>query len=814
MTVKSKASVTVAPSARPIDERRAVIAARVRALPEEPGCYLMKDVNGAIFYIGKAIDLRSRVKQYFSGSDTRQFVQWLDEILYEIDVIVVRNDQEAILLERTLIAQHQPRYNVLLRDDKNFLHLRLLPMPAVASLGLPQKPAPQGTVQADAEVLAQPDDVHAPKPRKKGKSKPLLRAQIYPRLEIVRRPSRKEIEAGAQCFGPYPSAQAVYTTLRLINQHFKLRNCPDHVIDNRKRPCLQHQIGRCLAPCVYDLPEYSEQMHNVALFLSGKSRALEEQLTQRMWKLAEEERFEQAARVRDQLQSMQSLWGDSNQAVTDMVTQRDRDVFGTARRGSLFAVVHLPIREGRLRGASPFIFDKQEFPNTDLLFNFLSQFYHVTKPPQEIILPKHDVDFATHNDAIQLFLADLRSKQTIQNTQDTQDTQDAQDTQNVPTLRIVIPDEGEYSENSKLIEIACKNAALALDERLRQRETRQQALTRLQERLHLPRLPTVIECFDVSLWQGRDAVASQVCFVDGQPAKHRYRRYKIKTVEGTDDFAMMAEVLGRRIRRAQRYIDNEQPDDAMPDLLLIDGGKGQLGAVLKILRDHNVTVGADGVMVASIAKARTFDDVKTDASGRRNKNRPLTPRDDSLALVDGSQISQISNASPETKITSTHLKKSSSLEDLLETYDDDTESLSESLSGTSWGLDNPDDHSPSASKKTASPERIFLPGVKDPIALRQHTAERFLVEQIRDEAHRFAITYHRKLRSKRTLSSAVDDIAGVGPERRKELLRAFGSVVALRAAKPAQIAQAIGIGVKIAQRIWRALHPDPDENVG
>lgn len=646
----------------------------MRTLPLEPGCYLMKGSDGEIFYVGKAASLRARVKSYFTGQDTRQFVDWLDEILFQLDYIVVRNEKEALLLERTLVREHQPRFNVKLRDDKNFIHLRLELRPAPTDSAMRRR---------------------------------------FPRVEVVRNAS----DDGARTFGPYASATGVRSTLRVLNRHFQLRTCRDSVLENRTRPCLQHQIGRCPAPCVYDVPDYEDRVQDAALFLSGKSSELESRLRRRMLAAADAEQFEVAARVRDQLLAVSGSMPD--QAVTEIDQQRNIDVIAAHRSGSLLLIVRVLVRDGRMQGTESETFDKAEFPSEELVASYLSQLYALTDPPgiPDQVLTSLDLG----EDAT--VLAEALSERSGHK------------------VEVRVPQRGH---GRRLLEIAEKNAAAATDDLLRKRDVREKGIDALQKRLDLKRPPRVIECFDVSLFQGTDAVASQVCFVDGQPDKSRYRRYNIRTVDGTDDFAMLHEALVRRLKRGKL-------DGDLPDLLLVDGGKGQLNVAVAACHDTQVPIanlppsakagaGEHGVYLASIAKARSFRD-----------ERPETPREQALDVDDEDELQ-------------------------------------------------------------ASPERMFIPGVKDPIALRPHTADRFLVEQLRDEAHRFAITGHRGRRKRRTLRSLLDDIPGIGPSRRRALLQALGSVDGVVKASVEDIARVAGVGRAMALRIKAALgDPAVDE---
>jgi excinuclease ABC subunit C len=667
------------------EQRRERLAERVRTLPVEPGCYLMKGKDGEIFYVGKASNLRARVRSYFSGTDTRQFVDWLDDLLYDLEYVVVRNEKEALLLERTLVREHQPRFNVKLRDDKNFIHLRLEVRPAAEGAAMRRR---------------------------------------FPRVEVVRNASTD----GAKTFGPFHSATSVRQTLRVLNRHFQLRTCRDAVLENRSRPCLQHQIGRCPAPCVYDVPDYGDRVHEAALFLSGRTKELEQRLRARMLQAASEEKFEVAARVRDQLLAVTDSMND--QVVTDVSEKRrDLDVIAAERSGDLLVLVRVIVREGRMQGTDTHTFgDKSSelaklpaegVPTEELVSSFLAQLYGSMEPaalPDDVLV---GLDLGEDARALAEMVSERAGR----------------------AVDVRVPQRGH---GRRLLEIAEKNAIAVSGDLRRKKDTREKGMEALMKRLEMKRPPRVIECYDISLFQGTDAVASGVCFVDGQPDKSRYRRYNIRTVEGTDDFSMLHEALVRRLKRAKAEGD-------LPDLILVDGGKGQLNVALAACKDTQTPVGEHGVYIASIAKARSF--------GR--DERPETPRDEPLQLKEGDAF----------------------VDDALQ----------------------------------ASPERLFLPGVKDPIALRPHTADRFLVEQLRDEAHRFAITGHRGKRKRRTLRSVLDEIPGVGPARRRALLKGLGSVEAIARASVDEVAKIPGVGRAVALKVKAALGdeaidpPAPDD---
>lgn len=620
------------------------IKKQLNLYPNEPGCYLMLNQQGEIFYVGKAKNLKNRLRSYFLGTDTRIFVQYLEHMLFDIQTMVVRNETEALLLERELIRKHQPKFNILLRDDKNYILLKLKRI------------------------------------KKDGRKK-----ELYPRLEIVRQTKKDN----ARYFGPYPSAQQLRTTAELINKYFGLRTCTDTVIENRSRPCIQYQIGRCPAPCVYDVPDYHREVENVGLFLGGHSDEIIDRLKQKMSLLAHGEHFEQAGTVRDQIEAIKKSL--INQAVTEVNRRKSQDIIGFARLGPQVELVQMAVRNGALIKSLTYSFSEQPFPDEEVLRAFLHQAYDSERCqdwPSEILLP-------------------------LSITEDLQALRENIETRIKKPLRFVAPERGA---NKRLIEIAHKNAAVALSERSRQNQANMSALEALQKTLGLALLPRRIECIDISLIQGTDPYGSNVVFIDGVADKSKYRLFSIKTVAGMDDFAMIEEVVSRRLKRAIK-------EGNMPDLLLIDGGKGQLNAALGAAQQQNILVAKDGLYMAGIAKART------------HKERELGMEHDVLH----------------------------------------------------------------------SDERLFVPGESDPIILKAHTFERYLVERIRDEAHRFALIAHRKKRGKKTHQSILLSIPGVGKTRAIKLLKLFGSIKALKESTPEDIAKTAGISEKLAKEIWSAV---------
>ncbi len=605
-------------------------AEKIETFPTEPGVYLMKGADDEIIYVGKAKNLRARIRQYFGATtDQRYFVKLLDQYLRHIDVIITSNGKEALILESELIKRHQPRFNVELKDDKSFLHLRM--------------------------------DQSAP----------------WPRLDVVRRP-RKD---GARYFGPYHSASQIRETLKVVERHFQLRNCDDLTFKNRSRPCLQYQIKRCPGPCVLPVSkeEYSINTQEVVLFLQGRSGELVKSIRRKMDAASERMAYELAARYRDQLKAIQGSLQSQR-----MVEHReiDRDVFGIYREGGLLQLVILLVRKGRMIGSRTFGFEGQGATSPEAVSTFCNLFYSGGNPvPDQVLLPCEVEDA----DQLDERLQDLRGRK----------------------VDLRVPKRGSAV---RLLEMAEKNAEHAFFQARRTEAVRDGGLVRLKSLLGLSNLPYRIECYDISTFHGEAAVGSRVVFEGGVPKRKEYRHYTIKTVHGTDDFAMMREVLMRRLERGLKEGD-------LPHLLVVDGGKGQLNVARAVCQDLAI----DGVDLAGLAKARTLS---------------------------------------------------------------------------------------TSSRTHRTAERVFRPGRKDPIVLRSHTDELFIMTQLRDEAHRFAITHHRSRRKKARLHSVLDDIPGVGASRRKALLRTFGSVSALREASLEAVSAVNGIGPSLAKTIKDQLHTE------
>jgi excinuclease ABC subunit C len=631
----------------------AALAEKLEHLPTAPGVYLMKDQKGRVIYVGKATNLRNRVRGYFQkgSSDTRAFVSFLDRLLGDLEVVLTSNEKEALLLENELIKKHQPRFNVLLRDDKNFICLKL--------------------------------DLQA----------------RYPRLEVQRRIQ----DDGSRYFGPYASAQSIRQTLRLVNRSFHLRTCRDRAFERRmagkERPSLLCQLNQC--PCWNRLSseEYRKAVDEAVLFLEGKHHELVGKLRARMKDAAAKMEFETAARYRDHVIAIERSLEKQRLISSDFV---DRDVFGFARDWDRILIFVLFIRSGRLAEHRAFPFSGQEFPDEELLSSFVDLYYDSGNfVPDEVLVPFELEDLATKAEV-------LREKKGRK-------------------VEVYAPKKGD---KARLVELAHENATQQLKQVQRTEEETLSTLLRLQKQLKLNKLPRRIECFDISLFQGTSAVGSQVSFLDGEPDKSHYRRYKVKTVEGTDDFAMMYEVIRRRARRGLELGD-------LPDLIVIDGGKGQLSSAMAAFKDAGLT----GVDLCALAKSRLVDE-------------------EELAQGRGYAGAEHANAHAEAL---------------------------------------------PASESTRSPERVFLPNVKDPLVLRQNSPELLLLTRARDEAHRFAITFHRLTRGKRSFASVLEDIPGIGATRRRALLKHFGSVKRIREATAEELSDQLGPAA--GTRLHAHLHP-------
>jgi excinuclease ABC subunit C len=524
---------------KPQTDAEDLLAAKLDSLPKAPGCYLFKDKAGEVVYVGKAKTLRSRVKSYFqeSGSDERYFIPILRRIVRDLETVVTSTEKEAAVLENDLIKQHKPRFNVKLRDDKDFLCIRI-------------------DVQKD-----------------------------WPRLETVRRPSQD----GARYFGPYHSATSARRTLHLVNKHFQLRTCSDAELASRRRPCLQYQIKRCPAPCVIpvDRAWYGEQVRSVALFLEGRHDELTGELTERMRDASSHMEFELAAIYRDQLRAVDAVREEQRVVA---VKDADQDVVGIYREGSLVEVLVLQARAGHVKDTLSFSLRGVELPDEEVLSGFLAQYYGEAAQaaeliPDEILLPL----LPDGAEGVAEWLGELRGKK----------------------VALLVPQRGPRVD---LIHMATENAAHAFREKQRSSDDIEGRLEELRDRLRLPTLPRRIECCDISHLGGGDTVGSIVSLADGLPDRKRYRSFHVKGVADGDDYAAMYEVLARRFRRGKAAQlagagagDPETEEAAgkagtwdLPDLFVVDGGRGQLKVALSAAGD----LGLFDLPIVGLAKER------------------------------------------------------------------------------------------------------------------------------------------------------------------------------------------------------------------
>jgi len=600
-------------------------------LPPHPGVYLFKDRKEIILYIGKAGNIKHRVSSYFQKTEDKdaKTLAMLENVA-DIDTIVTDTEKEALILENNLIKAHRPRYNVKLRDDKNYPCLKL-------------------STEED-----------------------------FPTLTIVRRIKKDD----SIYFGPYPSSTSLKETLRLIRRIFPIRTCLDSKFSNRLRPCINYQMGRCLGPCCgkTDPAQYQEIVHQVRMFLGGKNRELIERLKKKMEEESEKLHFEVAARIRDQIEHIEKVIEKQKMVSTDFL---DRDVIGFHRRGRTFVVHPLFIRGGKLLGGRGFIFPSTGLPDEEVLSSFLHQYYREGKLiPEEILTPTAIPD----QNLVEQWLTELKGKR----------------------VRILAPVKGDKKH---LLQMACENAEQFLLAREEGDRDGEQLLEDLKKKLHLRRVPLRIEAFDISNLQGGNAVGSMVFFQDGKPDKLGYRHFKIQSVEGADDTGMMYEVLLRRYRKAVEKKD-------LPDLVLLDGGRGQLNVAQEVFRELKI----EEVDLISLAKERT---------------------------VGGPRLSEL--------------------------------------------------------RKTE--EKIFHPQYKEPIVLGRNSPLLHLLDRIRDEAHRFAITYHKKVRSRETIKSELGEIPGIGRVRQKELLKYFETVEKIRKATEEELTKTPKMNRKSARAVYRFFHP-------
>ncbi|MCH2109758.1 MAG: excinuclease ABC subunit UvrC [Polyangiaceae bacterium] len=533
------------------DQLSEVIEEKLATLPAQSGCYIFRDREGTVLYVGKAKSLRSRVRSYFQegNSDERAFIPALPRLLGDLETVVTESETEAAILENSLIKEHRPRFNVKLRDDKEYLNLRI------------------------------------------------DRRKEWPRLELVRRPATD----GAQYFGPFRSATAARKTLHLVEKHFQLRTCTDRELKSRQRPCIQYQIQRCPAPCVYEIDEeaYSQQVKAVELFLAGRHDELSDELKQNMLAASQSMEFEVAAIYRDQLNAVEKV-RETQRVVA--VSDIDQDVLGLFREADSVELSVVYVRQGRVVQLLSVSHSRTSLPDDEIVASFLREHYAEgglgsALIPEEVIVPMLPDAATGVEDWLNLRRQELSAAQ-------------ARGKSSKKKSRIIAPSRGPRAQ---LLSLARENAAHAFAEKMRSKEDMQSRLRTMQEKLRLPSLPRTIECCDISHLGGEATVGSVVCLRDGVPYKRAYKAYRVKSVSDGDDYEAMFEVLSRRFSRGRaaplaqddpnlsQEIDQEQRDQwTLPDLFVVDGGRGQLGVALAAASD----LGLEGFPIVGLAKER------------------------------------------------------------------------------------------------------------------------------------------------------------------------------------------------------------------
>ncbi len=617
-----------------------LVEQRLLATPESPGVYLMKDGRGVVLYVGKAAILRNRLKQYFgSPANLPNKIQRMLGHLQDFEYIVTDSPAEALILENTLIKRYKPRYNARLKDDKTYPYLKI--------------------------------DLN----------------EEFPRVYIT----RKVTKDGARYFGPFATSGTVRKTMDLVKRLFPYRSCTKSITGKDARPCLEYYINRCVAPCTgYATKEdYAKVISQVVMFMDGETGTVTRDLKQNMDQASEELQFERAAVLRDRIKAVEKV-AEEQRIKVDSNPVSDMDVIALAQGNNEAWVEVFFIRNGKLIGRDHFFMQGTQDDTEELVLGqFVKQLYQTAAlvvPPRIIIqhLPED-------SETITEWLRQVRNG----------------------AVRLVCPQRGIHKQ---LIQTVADNARQGLAQHritwMGDTDVIQQATADLQEELSLPLRLHRMECYDISHIQGSNTVASMVVFEDGKPKTTHYRRFKMKTVDGVDDFASMREVLRRRFNRlaSARAIEQRGEDDrpsvdsfgVIPDLVLIDGGKGQLSAALEVLLE----MGLDDIPLASLAKEN---------------------------------------------------------------------------------------------------EELFVPHTPEPIILPRDSQALYLVQRIRDEAHRFAITYHRNLRSKNSLKSPIDNVSGIGPKRKRMLMRRFGTLKGIKEAAVDDLASVPGMTRSLAIRLKQTI---------
>ncbi len=706
----------------------------ISKFPTTPGVYIMKNAAGDVLYVGKAANLRNRVRNYFTQTgDNRFTVQFLVRNVETIDTIVTSTEKDAFLLENNLIKKHRPRYNIRLRDDKTYLSLRFRmnhPFPRLEMTRVRRAELGSAGTRAvgTGEALENQPEQKARRGRKDD--------DLY--------------------FGPFTSSGAVRETLRFLLKVFPVRTCRDSVFRNRTRPCILYDVGKCCGPCTEPVSKefYTDLVQRVATFFSGKDDEVRRTLNQRMMELAENMEFEKAALVRDRLEALDRTL-ESHQAESHL--GGDRDVIAIASEQGRSLVILQQFRRGVLIHSTDFYTRNYEQENSEVLYSFISQHYDglAGQIPPEVLVTEEPQDCVL----LEEWLREQR----------------------IGAVRLHVPQRGKLNA---IAHTARQNARMSLNRRLGGERNREETLDELSERLMLDHQPKTIECLDISNIMGVLAVGSIVRFENGEPDKSGYRLYRIRTVEGSNDFAMIREVMLRRFRP-----DAERARE-FPDLFIVDGGKGQLGMAEEVFRELNI----NNVALAGMAKSR----LKVRAPRR------FPPPEPPPAAVE--RISTSTNEGPVNDYFPDAPGYVGGEPVSEEPVNIKARERFRPLTVQGYGKEE--------KIRFRTEERIFLPGRKNPVTFATNSPALFLLERIRNETHRTAINYHRKLRQKTNRRSMLDEVPGVGPKRKKLLLRHFGSLSALKAATPDEIAAVGGVSRDAAENVYKFLHTQGSDPFG
>lgn len=614
---------------------------KLEITPTGTGVYMMKDSRNEVIYVGKAKNLKNRVRSYFQSSgDERLFIRFLVKRIADIDFVLTDTEKEALILENNLIKQFKPRFNVNLRDDKTFVSIKL--------------------------------DMNQKFPF------PVTVRQVEPSSGKGKGPRKGN---GILYFGPYSSARAVCDTLRYVNSIFPIRKCSNNVFKSRVRPCLYHQIGKCVAPCcdMIDEKAYKGLINEIVLVLKGKNMELLKVLRKQMDEASKAMKYEKAAKFRDRITAIEKTVEKQKISTMKFV---DRDVFGYFGEGNRIQIQAMFIRNGNLEDIASYRFSTMNNTLDNVFCSFINQFYgHTRFIPDEVVMPVESED----KGILEELLSEKKGHRT----------------------KVLCPKRGE---KLKLLVMAINNAKNAFKIHQGTADDIEAVMASLKKHLTLTNIPKRMECFDISNIRGKQAVGSMVTFEGGKPVKSRYKRYKVKTVSKSDDYAMMYEVLTRRYSRAFR-------EDDFPDLAVIDGGKGHLRIAKRVFDE----LGVDRVDVIALAKGK-MKDIGNDGSKKK--------------------------------------------------------------------LD----------------ERVFICDRANPIILNQQSSELRLLVNVRDEAHRFALAYHKKLRKEQYYRSPLDKIPGIGKVKKKNLLKHFGDTQKVRNASLSGLSKVKSITAKDANTIYDYFH--------